>query len=129
MVTVVLRLPSPRLSPNSRGHWTIRAREVRKYRQLAAWTATAERPSGWVALREATILSRFWFRDRRRRDRDNLLASMKSAYDGLVDAGILEDDSGVIHLPIEVGYDRARPRVEIVVSPVSPRRVGEADRA
>jgi Holliday junction resolvase RusA-like endonuclease len=54
---------------------------------------------------------------------------MKSAYDGLVDAGILEDDSGVIHLPIEVGYDRARPRVEIVVSPVSPRRVGEADRA
>jgi Holliday junction resolvase RusA-like endonuclease len=31
--------------------------------------------------------------DRRRRDMDNLLAMLKPAWDGLVDAGLLVDDS------------------------------------
>ncbi|MFH1141265.1 MAG: hypothetical protein V1724_06330 [Chloroflexota bacterium] len=42
---------------------------------------------------QAHVTIRWEAKDRRRRDLDNLLASMKPALDGLVAAGVLEDDS------------------------------------
>ena len=40
--------------------------------------------------------------DRRRRDKDNLLASLKAAFDGAQDAGLIADDSGLTYLPITI---------------------------
>ena len=64
------------------------------------------------------MTARFFFKTRRRRDRDNLLASLKAAFDGLADAGLVADDSGLIHMPVEQYIDRADPRVELVVERV-----------
>jgi len=64
------------------------------------------------------VTARFFFKTRRRRDRDNLLASLKAAFDGLADAGLVADDSGLIHMPVEQYIDRADPRVELVVERV-----------
>jgi Holliday junction resolvase RusA-like endonuclease len=50
-----------------------------------------------------------------RRYRNNLLASLKPAFDGLADASVVADDSGMIHMPVEQHMDRDDPRVEIVV--------------
>ena len=66
-------------------------------------------------MRVARVTSKFFFRDRRRRDRDNLLASLKPAFDGIADARVVTNDSGMIHMPVEQYVDRPDPRVEIMV--------------
>ena len=114
---VVLPLPPKELSPNARVHWGRKARAVKRYR-LVASAATegalveAGRPdAAW----EATSLQIFLFnRTRHRRDPDNLLAAMKSAFDGIADAlGV--DDARWIHLP-PVQEKDPDPRVEIRVN-------------
>jgi Holliday junction resolvase RusA-like endonuclease len=58
------------------------------------------------------VRCRWFMKDRRRRDADNLLGSMKAAFDGIADA-LGFDDSGFVHWPCTIGYDRERPRVEV----------------
>jgi Holliday junction resolvase RusA-like endonuclease len=56
--------------------------------------------------------------DKRRRDLDNALASMKAAWDGLVDAGVLVDDDSK-HLKLaapEMRYERGERYVEVTLS-------------
>ena len=48
-------------------------------------------------------------------------ASLKAAYDGLVDAHLLADDSGITHLPAFVAKDAKQPRVEITVERTEAR--------
>jgi hypothetical protein len=70
-------------------------------------------------MRAAKVTARFFFRTRRRRDRDNLLASLKPAFGGIADARVVANDSGMIHMPVEQYVDRTDPRVEIVVETLS----------
>ena len=95
-VSVELDLPMPprELSPNYRGHWG-KVGFIRKgYRQhcqvLAQnmMQAGGEYPLAPPVVAEVT----FTFPDRRWRDQDNALASLKACWDGLVDAGLLADD-------------------------------------
>ena len=116
-MVVVLSLPPRALSPNARPHWAAKARAVRQYRETAYLCALAERPGR--PMQAARVTCRLFFRDRRRRDRDNLLASLKPAFDGIADAGVVGNDSGMVHMPVEQYVDRMRPRVEIVVEAVS----------
>lgn len=114
-VTITLPLPPRELSPNSRCHWSAKARAVHRYRAaacLAMRIATHFEVLGWA---RATVAIRYWFGDRRRRDADNLLAQLKAAFDGIADAGLIVNDSGLTYLPVEVGVDRGRERVEITV--------------
>ena len=67
----------------------------------------------------AKVTARFFFRTRRRRDRDNLLASLKPAFDGIADARVVANDAGMIHMPVEQYVDRTDPRVEIAVEAVA----------
>jgi crossover junction endodeoxyribonuclease RusA len=116
-LTFTLRMPPRELSPNARAHWRVKAAATKSYR-LAGYLAgcrvlASERP-GWV---EAVAQVTFWLPDRRRRDRDNLAASLKAAFDGLVDAGILADDAGLHHAPLRLEVDARWPRVEITITP------------
>ena len=123
IIRLVLPLPSGNLSPNSRCGWRAKAHSTAKYREagyivgLDAKSRSAF-PRPWAA---AEMRYRFFHRDSRRRDPDNLLASLKAAIDGIVDAGILEDDNGLIHQPVEQQVDRKNPRVELIIS----KREGE----
>ena len=115
IVITDLPLPSRSLSPNARVHWAVKARTVKWYRQaahIAATMALGRRKPRW---RRATVQVTFRFRTRHRRDPDNLLASLKPAFDGLVDAGLLLDDAGLTHLPVVLTYDKNRPGVEMAV--------------
>ena len=116
-VVIVLPLPPRELSPNARPHWAAKARAIKRYRQTAWLCALAVRPSQPVQV--ARVTSRFFFRTLRRRDRDNLLASLKPAFDGIADARVVANDAGMIHMPVEQYVDRADPRVEIAVEAVS----------
>lgn len=129
-MTITLPLPTRNLSPNARCHWAVKAREVKVYRALAHWRATKEMQRDLASrgavfgavlpmrLDRATVRLTFYWPDKRRRDRDNALASMKSAMDGFTDAGVWGDDSGVTFLPIAFEVDRASPRVEVEVTPL-----------
>lgn len=117
MVSVCLPLPHRHLSPNARVHWAKKARTVKAYRETA-WALTLQAQGlsrkNWT---EATAKATFYFPDKRRRDRDNLLAMLKPAFDGMTDADLLVDDAGLRHEPLEIGVDKNNPRVMIHVWP------------
>jgi crossover junction endodeoxyribonuclease RusA len=115
-VTFTLPLPPRSLSPNARQHYMAKARDTKEYRTRAkveGWKIPASNRPGWTEAIATTVV---FAPNRRRRDRDNLLASLKSAFDGLVDAGILADDAGLHHAPLRIEYDKDDPRVEITVT-------------
>lgn len=90
------------------GHWGIR-------KSRAEWQGRVLRAlegGGHYPPLERASLEVLWrYRIRRNRDLDNLVAGLKPLIDGLVEAGILEDDhSGVLvslgPFRIEVGAER-----------------------
>ncbi len=108
-IVVVLPLPPKQLSPNARVVWQVKARSTKAYRE-AAFIRTYQHARRWT---EATAEATFYFKDKRRRDRDNLLSSLKAAFDGIAAAGVVEDDAGITHLPVRIELDKVNPRVEI----------------
>lgn len=89
----VLWLPygKPPLTANQRLHWAVKARLTADVRRDAMLLARSARlPRG---VDHATIRLHYVPRDRRRRDADNLVPTLKAACDGLVDAGLTADDT------------------------------------
>ena len=87
--TIELPLARP-LSLNGRQHWRAKARDVRSVRAAAAALARAARVP---PLERAAVELHYIPRDRRRRDALNLVATLKPVEDGIVDAGVVPDDT------------------------------------
>lgn len=80
---------TPPLSLNDRLHWRVKAKitaEVREYVKQSAWYNVP-------ACERILVELHYVPRDRRRRDRDNLVATLKPCLDGLVSAGVVADDA------------------------------------
>lgn len=82
----------PGLNQTKGHHWGKTTGERKKWRLLAKERAEA------IGLRvspdcRALVHWHIYFGDRRRRDEDNLRGGMKPVQDGLVDAGVIRDDS------------------------------------
>lgn len=95
-VTIVLPHPPLPLRPNSRTHWRSKARAVKAYRALAKISATRslamDAPPCWAKARVRVV----WrCRTKIHPDPDNIIASLKAAFDGLADAGVVENDRGL----------------------------------
>lgn len=98
MLKVILPWPARVLHPNARPHWSVKAKAAKAARATAyalALQAGAMRmqwPDGrlhlWID---------FYPPDRRRRDDDGLLASVKAARDGMADAMGIDDHRFVSH--------------------------------
>lgn len=86
----VLPWPTKDLNPNQRLHWSKTARAKKAYRQACAWNAVAQ---GAHKLKPGALNVHLIFHppDRRARDADNMLASMKSGLDGLADVLGVDD--------------------------------------
>jgi crossover junction endodeoxyribonuclease RusA len=103
-IEIRLPLPPPCLSPNARAHYRPKAAATRSMRGLACRATRAameagEVRGGWTG---ATVRIVYRLPTRRRRDRDNLLCSLKAAFDGVADAGLVVDDSAMTYLPVGV---------------------------
>lgn len=95
---VVLPWPDRRLSPNARAHWAVLAGVKAKARRDAAYATYAALEGG---LREArlslagegaiTFRVTFYPPDKRHRDDDNMVASIKAARDGIAEALAVND--------------------------------------
>jgi len=118
-VTIVLPLPARVLSPNcavaTPGGRFAKAAATKRYRRIAREAVQDECLVGWE---RASVAATFYWPNQRRRDTDNAIASLKAAYDGLVDAGLLPDDD-YEHMQRErpvFEIDRDHPRVELLVT-------------
>ena len=81
----------PPLSLNDRHHWRARARITADIRHT---TAVLAKHSGVpTGAAHATVTLHYRPRDNRRRDADNLLATAKACFDGLIDHGLVPDDT------------------------------------
>ena len=86
-----IRLPytTPPLTLNGRMHWATKARITREVRGYVWGTSHRDVPE--CDSIHVTLV--YVPRDKRGRDRDNLVATLKPCIDGLVDAGIVPDDT------------------------------------
>jgi crossover junction endodeoxyribonuclease RusA len=87
---ILIRWPDRALSPNGRVHYMVRHKAVRNYRETARYLGLGQK-----RLRNPLCAIVPLVATRRRRDLDNVLASLKSALDGLTDAGWWDDDSEI----------------------------------
>ena len=121
--TLDLPIPHKMLHPNSKV-FSLRAAyarsaRVKEYRQavrlLAEVALNRRDPPRW---KEAVAQAVFRYPDPgRRRDRGNLFGWLKAGFDGLQDAGIIEDDSGLVHQPVRIEKADS-PHVVITITPI-----------
>jgi crossover junction endodeoxyribonuclease RusA len=87
----LLPWPHKALSPNARPHYLVRHKAARASRSAACVIGT-----GGKCLQNPVCAVVPLVRDKRARDIDNVLAGLKSALDGLTDAGWWKDDSTIV---------------------------------
>jgi crossover junction endodeoxyribonuclease RusA len=107
---ITLPWPPKDVSPNSRGHWSKKARATKAYRDACGWECVAQnvRP---VAAKSVRAVITFHAPDRRPRDIDNMLSSCKAAIDAVAwNIGV--DDS---RWSITIARGEPKPKVGAVV--------------
>ena len=117
---ILLPWPDPRLSPNARVHWRAKAAPKKNARTDAVMATYAALGTGLREARQALsgsgpigLTIRFVPPDARRRDRDNMQASIKHHLDGIAQALAVDD------YRFRPTYDFAEPeapgRVEVQI--------------
>ena len=91
--------------------WEYRT-EKERWLEVIWYACVGKRPS--KPFEKATVMITYFFPTRGRRDPDNY--SGKFILDGLVSAGIIQDDSfQCIDLRLKADYDKKNPRTEVEV--------------
>ena len=101
-IVEIPHLPDPTLNPNRRVHWGALADAKRNAKQVMMSALMDNDNPVHVpnepyeaAVLKIEFVAGFKDRQRKNRDMDNLLASAKPYIDGLVDGGVLVDDTAV----------------------------------
>lgn len=81
---VTVSWPHKYLSPNARAHWRRVAPIRAAYRNEGFWEA-AKAGARDFDVEQLRVIITFYPPDNRRRDRDNMIASVKNAADGIAD--------------------------------------------
>ncbi len=105
MNTVVFPWPPKELNPNARLHWAVLARAKKAYRN-ACWILAKKAGMSADTLGDAKAASvhlAFYRPDKRGRDADNLIASMKAGLDGLADA--LKVNDNIFRITFDISDD------------------------
>lgn len=85
--------PDEWINANVREHWTIKAAKVRTWRAAVATHAIDAR---LPYMTRVEIVAQPRWASKRRHDSSNIAPTVKACVDGLVDAGVLPDDSSQI---------------------------------
>jgi len=106
------------LNANDTTQARFRAAAIREWRKAAHWAAKAER---LPHLHRAHIIATLHFTDRRRRDSGNYYPTLKAIVDGLVDHGLLDDDSHqyLIGPDVRMGEPMTPSRVQLYIREVT----------
>ncbi|QGJ92715.1 RusA-like resolvase [Microbacterium phage Megan] len=111
--TLALDWTSPPLTENQRLNRWERARRVRDVRATTALWGRRIRGA-----RRVEVILTWVVADARKRDEDNVVPTLKALCDGLVDAGVVPDDTPrymVKRMPVVALRRGARPHMELLV--------------
>jgi crossover junction endodeoxyribonuclease RusA len=103
---------------NSREHWAAKARTTQQVRFTASRLCEPLRRANKIE-----VVLTYFPKDSRRRDADNLVATLKPICDGIVDAGVVTDDDPshmVKHMPVIAEPDSSDPRMELSITVLTP---------
>lgn len=89
---IELPFPPSKLNPNKKSHWAVKSKLRKKQREETKLVASRYKP-----LTEFSI--KFHPPDKRIRDIDNAIASIKGLIDGLSDAWCIDDSKFLITYP------------------------------
>ncbi|MCT1363337.1 hypothetical protein [Microbacterium sp. p3-SID131] len=90
MTVLTFDWPRPPLNANQRLHW---AQKAKLTRQIREWTDALAGANDIAPKTHVTVQLTWVVTDKRRRDSDNIYPTFKAMCDGLVDAGIVPDDT------------------------------------
>lgn len=93
---ITLPFPDARLSPNARVHYHAKARVTKAAREAAkvlAWATHGVRDlrAAYAGTQPILVTVTVYPPDKRDRDQDNIIASLKASFDGLADALAVND--------------------------------------
>ena len=115
MRIIIPNLPPRDASPNARVHYMKLANVKRNQKDVMIASVlempSMDRPDEPMGKAHLTIT--FHAADKRRRDIDNLLSACKAYIDGLVAAGVIEDDSAD-NLSFSLYYEKSMKRNQII---------------
>ena len=101
-IVEIPHLPDPDLNPNKKIHWGALADAKRNAKQVMMSALKDNDNPVFIpdkpyesAILKIEFVAGFRDRQRKNRDMDNLLASAKPYIDGLVDGGVIVDDTAV----------------------------------
>ena len=114
-MTVTLGWPSRALSPNARSHWATLAR-AKKAARMEGYVSAMLCSADVMAL-SVSIQVTFIPPDARRRDVDNLIASIKPHLDGISDAIGIDDSRWIWAAPVMAKPEKPG-RVVVTLTPV-----------
>jgi len=115
---IVLPWPNPKLNPNKRLHWAPRSKAAKADRALAG---TITRANIYVTAHQLALPDplpltiTFFPPDKRKRDRDNMIASMKATMDGVADALGVDDSRFVPTYQVGEPVKGGRVLVEVLI--------------
>lgn len=89
-IDLPLHKGKPPLSLNQRLHWSEKGRRTKTLREAVGWAAKA---ANIGQHQHISAQLHYSTGDSRRRDADNLTATQKPCFDGLVDAKVIPDDT------------------------------------
>ena len=121
-ISVELPLPPKECHQNRSGRtdgWRTAA-TVQHAARLAGMIVATQALEGRVPPRweRCSVTAAFRYPDARRRDLFNMAGAIKNYLDGIGDAGIYRDDSGIVWGELSCEIDRERPGVTITIEPV-----------
>lgn len=117
--TLVIPMAAEWISSNAREHWAPRNRKTRAWRSASMLVARSSGVTFDVPVDLEVVVHKR--RTAGRWDPHNLMPTAKAVIDGLVDAGLLEDDDTkhIRSTSIRAGAaDRLRPGMTITIRPV-----------
>lgn len=94
---IILDWPAKVLSPNARVHWAVKAKAAKLYRKQAFLICRNENIVIPESINKLHVFIDFYPPDKRNRDADNLLSSLKNALDGIAEAIGVNDRRFICH--------------------------------
>jgi Holliday junction resolvase RusA-like endonuclease len=119
MQRLIIRAKMPNLNDviaASKRHWSYYSKEKKRWTEVAAQEAQAQ---GLYKMRLPVWVRTTYYMKTRRGDPDNVRVAIKYILDGLVQAGVLEDDSQrwIVGFQDLYDLDRDDPRIEVQLMP------------
>ncbi len=120
-MTRTLTIPGPLPGTNevigaARSNKYASSKQKKEYTELVAWKAREAK----LPKMQRIDIAFHWYEPSKRRDKDNISGGAKFVLDGLVQAGVIENDGwkqigDILHF---FAVDKANPRVEIEITEI-----------